>query len=411
MPNKEENLQKFYLKSLPAWEELLTAIAGTISNKLQAEELKFTIKKRVKSLESLNAKKRGLVDIGRNQNQKIKDLLGLRFIVPFLEDVESVVEIIKKSVDVVDIERKNEALSYREFGYDSVHMEISLENLSIELPDFCCRSCEIQIRTILQEAWAEIEHDLVYKNDIEFPDNKAIRKKLAALNANLVLSDMIFQEIRDKKKELEIWGRERFKELQKRAKRVSIDSLPKYQSVIEKDGWEKEQKEKSKKYLENILLKALEAHNDGNFKRALDLYSEALSTDPPLRVRAIIYNHRGLAFCMLNKERQALKDFEDSFKCDPSYYQVLNNRALVLRRMGLTNEALYNFDKSLSLEKMQAEVYYFRAQTYYETQNYQSAMNDVETAIHLRPDYQEAQILLQQTVKKLSGLKEENKPS
>jgi len=409
MPNKEEDLQIIYLKNLPLWEELLNDISDTISNKLQAEELKFTLKKRVKSLESLNAKKRRLVNIGLNQNQKIKDLLGLRFIVPFLEDVERVVEIIKESFDVVDIERKSEALSYREFAYDSVHMEISLENPSIELPDFCCQSCEIQIRTILQEAWAEIEHDLVYKSDIEFQDNKAIRKKLAALNANLVLSDMIFQEIRDKQKELEIWGRERFKELQKRAKGVSIDSLPKYQVVIEKDDWGKKQKEESKKYLENCLLKALEAHNDNNFRRAIDLYSEALSTDPPLKVRAIIYNHRGLAFCMLNKERQALKDFEDSFKCDPSYYQVLNNRALVLRRMGLTNEALYNFDKSLELEKKQAEVYYFRAQTHYETQNYQSALNDVETAIHLSPDYQEAQILLQQTLKKLSELKKENK--
>jgi len=409
MPNKEEDLQIIYLKNLPLWEELLNDISDTISNKLQAEELKFTLKKRVKSLESLNAKKRRLVNIGLNQNQKIKDLLGLRFIVPFLEDVERVVEIIKESFDVVDIERKSEALSYREFAYDSVHMEISLENPSIELPDFCCQSCEIQIRTILQEAWAEIEHDLVYKSDIEFQDNKAIRKKLAALNANLVLSDMIFQEIRDKQKELEIWGRERFKELQKRAKGISIDSLPKYQVAIEKDDWEKKQKEESANNLEISLLKALEAHNDEKYSRAIDLYSEALSTDPPLKVRAIIYNHRGLAFFMLNKERHALKDFEDSFKCDPSYYQVLNNRALVLRRMGLTNEALYNFDKSLELEKKQAEVYYFRAQTHYETQNYQSALNDVETAIHLSPDYQEAQILLQQTLKKLSELKKENK--
>lgn len=387
---------------------MLNDISDIISNKLQAKELNFTFKKRVKSLESLNVKNMGLVNIGLNRNQKIKDLLGLRFIVPFLEDVDRVVEIIKASLNVVDIERKSEALSYREFAYDSVHMEISLQNLSIELPDFCCQSCEIQIRTILQEAWAEIEHDLIYKTDIEFPDNKAIRKKLAALNASLLLSDMIFQEIRDKQKELELWGRERFKELQKRAKGVSLDSLPKYQVVMGKDDWEKKQKDKSKKYLENSLLKALEAHNDGNFRRAIDLYSEALSTDPPFKVRAIIYNHRGLAFCMLNKERQALKDFEDSFKCDTSYYQVLNNRALVLRRMGLTNEALFNFDKSLELEEKQAEVYYFRAQTHYETQNYQSALNDVESAIHLSPDYQEAKILLQQTLKKLSELKKED---
>ncbi len=403
MPNKEEALQIIYQKNLPLWEELLNDISNTIINKLQAEELKFSFKKRVKSLESLNAKKQGLVNKGLNQNKKIKDLLGLRFIVPFLEDVERVVDIVKESLDVVDIERKSEALSYREFAYDSVHMEISLENLTIELPEFCCQSCEIQIRTILQDAWAEIEHEVVYKSDIELPD-QAIRKKMAALNANLALSDMIFQEIRDKQKELEIWGHERFKELQKRAKEVSIDSLPKYQVVTEKDDWGKIQKKESKESIEKTLLKALEAHNDENYRRAIDLYSEILSTDPPLKVRAIIYNHRGLAFIMLYKERQALKDFEDSFKCDPSYYQVLNNRALVLRRMGLTNEALYNFNKSLELEEKQAEVYYLRAQTNCETQNYQSALNDVEMAIHLSPNHQEAQKLLKRILKKLSEL-------
>jgi ppGpp synthetase/RelA/SpoT-type nucleotidyltranferase len=403
MPNKEEVLQKIYQKNLPLWEELLNDISNIIINKLQAEEIKFFFKKRVKSLESLNAKKQGLVNKGLNQNKKIKDLLGLRFIVPFLEDVERVVDIVKESLDVVDIERKSEALSYREFAYDSVHMEISLENLTIELPEFCCQSCEIQIRTILQDAWAEIEHEVVYKSDVELPD-QAIRKKMAALNANLALSDMIFQEIRDKQKELEIWGHERFKELQKRAKEVSIDSLLNYQLVTEKDDWGKIQKKESKENIEKTLLKALEAHNDENYRRAIDLYSEILSTAPPLKVRAIIYNHRGLAFFMLYKERQALRDFEDSFKCDPSYYQVLNNRALVLRRMGLTNEAMYNFNKSLELEEKQAEVYYLRAQTHYETQNYQSALNDVEIAINLSPNYQEAEKLLKQILKKLSEL-------
>jgi len=309
---KEEDLQKIYLKNLPLWEERLNDIANTISDILQAEELRFSIKKRVKSIESLNAKKQESANKGLIQNQKIKDLLGLRFVVPFLEDVERIIDVIKESFTAVDIERKSETLSYREFAYDSVHIEISLENPTIELPDFCCQSCEIQIRTILQDAWAEIEHEVVYKSSIEFPDNQAIRKKLAALNASLALSDMIFQEIRDKRKELETWGQERFKELQKRAKKITIDSLPKYQVATEKDDSGKILKKESKKNIEKTLLKALEAHNDKNYRRAIDLYSEALSIDPPLKIRAIIYNHRGLAFFMLNKERQALKDFEDS---------------------------------------------------------------------------------------------------
>src|SRR3989339_1207160 len=401
MPDKDKDLQQLFESCLPSWVELLNGISETIRNKLRAEELKFTLKVRIKTLESFFAKKQKLGQTDINHNLKIKDLLGLRIIVPFLDDVDRVVEIIKESLEVVDIERKSEALSHREFAYDSVHMEISLEKTSVELPDICSPSYEIQVRTILQEAWAELEHDLAYKSDIELTGQKVIRKKIAALNANLALSDMIFQEIRAKQKEMEAWGREHFTELQKRAKRISIDSLPKYQVVIEKHDGDAKQKETSNINLEKSLLKALEAHNGEKYASAIDLYGEALSAKPPLKVRAIIYNHRGLAFFMLNRERQALKDFEDAIKCDPNYYQALNNRALVLRRMGLTDEALYNFDKSLGVEEKQAEVYFFKAQIHHETRNYQSALNDAETAIRLRPDYQEARILLQQVLKHL----------
>lgn len=114
---KGNDIQKIYLLNLPLWEERLNDFSRSISNTLQAEEVRFSFKKRVKSIESLYAKKQGLVRKGCNQNKKIKDLLGLRFIVPFLEDVERVVDIIEESFDVVDIERKSEALSYREFAY------------------------------------------------------------------------------------------------------------------------------------------------------------------------------------------------------------------------------------------------------------------------------------------------------
>ena len=401
MTGTEEELQQIYENNLPLWKELLNNICASICDKLKAEELKFTSKVRIKSLESLYAKKQRLSDAENNRNQIIKDLLGLRFIVPFLEDAERVVEIVKESLVVVEIDRKSEELSYREFAYDSIHMEISLDNFRVILPDFCSPMCEIQIRTILQEAWYEIEHDLIYKSDIEVPGNKATRKKIAALNANLVLSDMIFQEIRDKQKELEIWGRERFQELQKRARGISPESLPKYQGHFIKTILHDEHRDEAENNIEKSLLKALEAHNNEKYLRAIDLYSKVLSTDPTLKVRAIIYNHRGLAFFMLNKERHALKDFEESVKCDPGYYQALNNRALMFRRMGLTTEAIYNFDKSLAIEEKQADVYFFKAQTHFETQDCQSALNELATAIRLRPDYQEAKILLQLILKKV----------
>ena len=186
-------LQEVYEENHCAWEALLGEIIEPIVSRLRDQNLKFTCKFRVKSLESLHAKKQGPY-----KDKQIRDLLGIRFIVPFLEDVERVVSIVSQIFGVIDVERKSEPLSYREFAYDSVHLEISLRDHSIVMPPGCVPCCEIQIRTTLQDAWAEVEHELLYKSSIAYPDDQSIRKKMAALNANLSLSDMIFQEIRDK---------------------------------------------------------------------------------------------------------------------------------------------------------------------------------------------------------------------
>lgn len=386
---KEQDLQYVYNQNLLEWESLLNEIAQKISNELKHAEFKFTQKKRVKSIESLNAKRQNLREKRKRRNSKIKDLLGLRIIVPFLEDVEHVTEIVKNLFEVVDIEKKSEALSYREFDYDSVHLEVALpEKRSFILPDFCENSCEIQVRTILQDAWAEVEHELIYKSSVEFPDNQSIRKKMAALNANLSLSDMIFQEIRDKQKELMSWGRQRFQEIQKAARVIPVEPLPEVYKIPSVHNY-------TSSNIEKVLLKALGAHNEENYHTAIELYTRALDTHPALKIRAILYNHRGLAYFMIQQEKKALIDLDKSIHCDPKYYRALNNRAMFLRRKGLTNEALYNLNKSLELNNKQFQVYYLRAQTLFEIDEFDKALLDIEKALQLSPDHSDALGLLE----------------
>ena len=59
---------------------------------------------------------------------------------------------------------------------------------------------EVQVRTILQHAWAEIEHDIQYKTSITTPDT--IRRKFMSLAGLLEIADREFQAIQDEDKEL-----------------------------------------------------------------------------------------------------------------------------------------------------------------------------------------------------------------
>ena len=126
----------------------------------------------------------------------------------FLEDIADVLDQIKSVFQVTEVEIKGSSQSYKEFGYESVHVLVSVpedckpENLpcDVKLPDELV--CEIQIRTILQDAWAEVEHELIYKTEFT-PFDMPLKRKLASMNASLSLADIIFQEIRNYQKNLQ----------------------------------------------------------------------------------------------------------------------------------------------------------------------------------------------------------------
>jgi putative GTP pyrophosphokinase len=159
---------------------------------------KPTIKARHKDFESYFKKYIRLLGSEESNAKQpvITDLIGIRIVCPFIEDIYAIENIIKEKFDVAEVERKGSQYSFKEFGYESLHLLIKIPENIIEKRGKCdCDIAEIQIRTILQDAWAEVEHELVYKADFT-PYGAIMKRKLAALNANLSLADTIFQEIR-----------------------------------------------------------------------------------------------------------------------------------------------------------------------------------------------------------------------
>lgn len=131
---------------------------------------------------------------------EVTDIAGVRVITYYDSDVELVSKIVEREfcVDAENSINKREALGPEKFGYCSVHYVVSMNGERLKLPEnkgYAGIKCEIQIRTVLQHAWAEIEHDLGYKSEIAVP--KAIRRSFSRLAGLLEVADKEFQEIRD----------------------------------------------------------------------------------------------------------------------------------------------------------------------------------------------------------------------
>ena len=168
----------------------------------------MTVKFRVKEFSSWYAKVLRAAASDRNHtgSATVTDVLGIRIVCPFLEEVELVSDILRELFRVHEFEVKGADYPSHYFGYESVHFLIRIPGEFLEHrnlpPGFTDNPiCEVQVRTILQEAWAEVEHELIYKSDFS-PLDEPLKRKLAAINANLTLSDIMFQEIRDYQKNL-----------------------------------------------------------------------------------------------------------------------------------------------------------------------------------------------------------------
>jgi ppGpp synthetase/RelA/SpoT-type nucleotidyltranferase len=145
---------------------------------------------RLKDRESL-AKKLARPDRSYADLWMITDLIGIRVITYFADAVDRVGELVEQHLPVdfahSTDKRRREAT---EFGYRSLHYVC---RLGAPLPERA--ACEIQVRTVLEHAWAEIEHDLGYKATEEIPI--PVRRRLSRLAGLLELADEEFGAIRD----------------------------------------------------------------------------------------------------------------------------------------------------------------------------------------------------------------------
>ncbi len=132
----------------------------------------------------------------------LEDIAGIRIICRFVDDIETVVELIhkRKDIDMKILLEEDYVKNSKSSGYRSYHMTINYPIVfNGQVKDI---KVEVQIRTMAMNFWATIEHSLKYKFDGKIPDNLQERLKIcaeAAYNLDLEM-DKIKDEIKESQK-------------------------------------------------------------------------------------------------------------------------------------------------------------------------------------------------------------------
>ena len=149
-----------------ALENIAGQLASEISDSLSRCGLMFRIFSRVKSESSI--KKKMAVKYANN-NRKLDDMIGIRIVLYFQDDVDalelyySVGDVVRKAIDEFDSSTfRPQRLNITNRIPDAM-VESFYAALPAEFRDRIEPTYEIQIRTVFSEGWHEVEHDLRYK--------------------------------------------------------------------------------------------------------------------------------------------------------------------------------------------------------------------------------------------------------
>ena len=189
-PHCQELIEQFR-KYRPQMEELEQLVNDQLCKVIRNQGIELnSIEHRVKTEQSLIGKLERKGDKYHNL-EDITDLVGLRIITFYTDDVDKVAAIMKRQFVIdwdnsVDKRKLHELTS---FGYNSIHFICHLKEGPLSGIPF-----EIQVRTALQHVWSAIEHDIGYKGAVKLPPE--YRRQFSRLAGMLELADDEFSRLR-----------------------------------------------------------------------------------------------------------------------------------------------------------------------------------------------------------------------
>ena len=156
------------------------------------EHMKSRLKTEKSIIDKLN--KKGYEVTTKNMISHVHDIIGIRIVCSFLDDVYDIVDIIKSSKQFKIKEEKDYIKNPKSTGYMSYHLIVLVPIYLNETVEHV--EAEIQIRTSAMDFWASLDHQMKYKKDVE--DASEISEELKECAEVIAQTDLKMLSLRRK---------------------------------------------------------------------------------------------------------------------------------------------------------------------------------------------------------------------
>jgi len=204
---ERRSFQQYYDAHIIQFEKAKNSICSNLSTLIRQSDIgevtkiEGRIKDKSECIKKFHRKYQGKLESAEQPYQiqdYISDLIGIRIVCLYEDQIAIVSQILQQHFTIIDVTDKISAVEGTEdsFGYKGLHMDLTLNDEMAALPKYqpyAGLTFEVQIRSLIQDAWSVLDHKIKYKKSI--PNN--LRRRINVLSALFELADREFKEIRN----------------------------------------------------------------------------------------------------------------------------------------------------------------------------------------------------------------------
>ena len=209
---EERAFRKYYDNNRQRFEAAKNAYVSLITARLKqgdgdaVSKIEARVKDKEECLKKFGRKYRAQLEADEQPYEIrnfISDLIGVRIICLYEDRIATVAQLLTQSFKLIEVTNKIAAIESTEdsFGYKGLHMDLALPDELASQPKYLSfADCpfEVQIRSLIQDAWSVLDHEIKYKKSIPIE----LKRRINVLSALFELADREFKEIRNATTEL-----------------------------------------------------------------------------------------------------------------------------------------------------------------------------------------------------------------